>query len=77
MADIYIVNHATSGPYTQSFSSYHHTEVEAAEAFEKCKASVGEDPYLIELIRLDTVTLDATTITGWEGTIDDLEEDDR
>ena len=77
MATIYIVNHTTGGYYTQNFSSYHHTEAEAAEAFEKCKASVGEDPYLIELIRLDTATLEATTITGWEGTFEDFEEEDR
>jgi len=42
----------------------------------ECKASVGEDPTIIELVRLDTETLDATTITGWEGTFDDLDEED-
>lgn len=79
MADIYIVNHSISGPYAQCFSSYHSNEPEAQNAFADCIDSVGEDPALIEIIRLDTVTLDATTIRGWEGTIADLEsqEDDE
>jgi len=73
MATIFIVNHSISGPYAQCFSSYHKTEEEAAEAFFECKQSVGEDPALIELVRLDTETLEAVTITGWEGTYEDLE----
>lgn len=76
MAQIFIVNHSISGPYAQCFSSYHHTENEASDAFEECKASVGEDPCLIELIRLDTESLEATTITGWEGSSFDLEDEE-
>jgi hypothetical protein len=77
MASIFIVNHSISGPYAQCFSSFHKTEEEGAGAFVDCKNSVGEDPALIELIRLDTETLDAVTIYGWEGNIEDLEEDDE
>lgn len=76
MATIYIVKHSTGGYYTTSSSYYHHTEEEARLAFEDSKASVGEDPASIELIRLDTETLEATTITGWEGNIEDLEDEE-
>jgi hypothetical protein len=74
MASIFIVNHSISGPYTQCFRSYHKTEADAAEAFFECKQSVGEDPELIELIALDTETLDAVTHCSWEGSVFDLEE---
>jgi hypothetical protein len=74
MASIFIVNHSISGPYTQCFSSYHKTEADAAEAFFECKQSVGEDPELIELIALDTETLDAVTHCSWVGSVFDLEE---
>jgi hypothetical protein len=76
MADIFIVNVATGGYYTEQFSYYHRTESEAQSSFEECRASVGEDPTVIELVRLDTETLEAVTITGWEGTFDDLDEED-
>jgi len=76
MASIFIVNHSIGGPYAQCFSSYHKTEADAAEAFFECKQSVGEDPELIELILLDTETLDATTICGWEGNVEDLEAEE-
>ena len=76
MATIFIVNHSISGPYAQCFSSYHKTEVDAAEAFFECKQSVGEDPALIELIALDTETLDAVTHCSWEGSVFDLEDEE-
>lgn len=75
MASIYIVNVARGGYYTEQRSYYHHTEIEAAESFEGCKAAVGDDPTAIELVRLDTETLEAVTITGWEGTALDLEDE--
>ena len=73
MANIFIVNHAISGPYTQCFSTYHHTEEEGQEFYDWCMESASEDPNMIELIRLDTETLEATTIHHWEGNLDDLE----
>jgi hypothetical protein len=76
MADIYIVNVSVGGYYTEQHSYYHRTESEAQESFEECRASVGDDPTVIELVRLDTETLEAVTITGWEGTFDDLDEED-
>lgn len=76
MAQIFIVNHSISGPYAQCFSSYHHTETEAAGSFVDCKNSVGDDPALIQLIALDTETLEATTYCEWEGNIEDLEAEE-
>jgi hypothetical protein len=76
MADIYIVNVARGGYYTEQFSRYYRTESEAQSSFEECKARVGEDPMVIDLVHLDTETLKAVTITGWESTFDDLDEED-
>ena len=76
MAQIFIVNHVISGPYTQCFSSYHHTEEEGQEFYDECMESVSVVPNMIELIRLDTETLDAVTIHSWEGTAADIEEDE-
>ena len=76
MATVFIVNHSISGPYTESWHSFHKTEEEAAEAFVECKQSASEDPNLIQLIALDTETMDATTICEWSGTCFDLEEEE-
>ena len=77
MAGIYIVNVARGGYYTEQFSRYYRTEREAVESFEECKARVGEDPMVIDLVHLDTETLKAVTITGWEGTGDNLEDEEE
>ena len=76
MANVYIVNHTIGGYYVENHSSYHLTEVEAQEAYDECMESVGEDPTAIELVCLDTETLEATTIHHWEGNLDDLEGDE-
>ena len=76
MATVFIVNHAISGPYTESWNYFHKTEEEAAESFVECKNSVGEDPALIQLIALDTETMDATTICEWSGNIEDLDAEE-
>jgi hypothetical protein len=76
VASIYIVNVSSGGYCTEQFSYYHRTEEEAVESFEECRVSVGEEHTIIELVRLDTETLDATTITGWEGTCKDLTDED-
>ena len=76
MSEIFVVNMASSGYNTQS-SYYHRTESEAHESFGECMESVGDDPTMIELVRLDIGTLDATTIRGWEGTAADIACDMR
>jgi hypothetical protein len=75
MASIYIVNHTISGMYPENWTSYHHTESEASDAYDECVASASEDPNLIALIRLDTETLEAVTLRDWEGTCEDLEDE--
>ena len=80
MATIFIVNHATGGYDASTSSSYHHTEEEARLGFDDAKASVGEDPASIELVRLDTETLETVTLDWWEGSDADLdleEEEER
>jgi hypothetical protein len=76
MANVYIVNHTIGGYYVENHSSYHLTEAEGQDAYDECMESVGGDPNAIELIRLDTETLEATTLKSWEGTDDDLEYED-
>jgi hypothetical protein len=76
MATIFIVNHTISGMYPENWTSYYRTEEEASDGFDECVASASEDPNLIELIRLDTETLEAVTIKTWEGTCEDLEDED-
>ena len=78
---IYIVNYIRGGYYVEVHSTYHHTEEEAKSAFEKQKSfvgksSVGIDPSLIELVQLDTTTLEEVTIYHWFNmlTEDDLDE---
>ena len=75
MADIYIVNFTTGGMYPSNESSFHLVESEAQAAFAEFMESVGDDPVAIELIRIDTSTLGGGFIRGWEGTMDDLEEE--
>jgi len=77
MATIFIVNHSISGPYAQCYSSFHHTPEDAAEAYIECKQSVGDDPALIGNNSAATETLEATTLCGWEGNIDDLNAQER
>ena len=76
MATVFIVNHATGGYGTYSSSSYHHTEEEARAAYAEALESVDEDPASIELVRLDTETLETVTLDWWEGSSPDLESED-
>ena len=75
MASIYIVNVSVGGYYVEQHSYYHRTESEAQESYDECLESVGDDPTTLELIRLDTETLDAVTIKTWSGTCEDLEDE--
>ena len=77
MANVYSVNHVIGGYYVENQSSYHLTEAEGQEAYDECMESASEDPNLIELIRLDTETLEATILKSWEGSSLDREEDDE
>lgn len=72
MADIYIVTVAVAGPYPEVEHFYHSSEAEAHASFAECMESVSDDYTMIELTRLETDTLDATLIRGWEGTHEDI-----
>ncbi len=74
MSEIFVVNMASGGYHTIQSSYYHRTESEAHVSFAECMEAVGDDPVSIELVRLNTETLDATTILGWEGTADDIDD---
>lgn len=74
---IYIVNHCTVGFYAELYSAYHLTETDAQAYYEETLLNVGGDPTLVELIRLDTSTLEAVTLKSFEGTMDDIEEEEE
>ena len=76
MAEIYIVSIATVAARTELRSTYHPTEAEARASFDACMESEGEDRTLIELVRLDTATLDATILEIWDGTVNDTDDED-
>lgn len=76
---IYIVNW-TEGPQgpgaVAPSSAYFHEETKAADFFEDQKEMASEDGLYVELVRLDVTTLEAITISGWEGTDEDYENGD-
>lgn len=76
MAEIYIVNIATVDSITALRSLYLRTEAEGRASFDACMASEGEDCTLIELVCLDTDTLDATVLELWDGSGSAMDDDD-
>lgn len=70
---IYIVNHCGGGSYAELYSSYHLTETDAQACYEETLLNVGGDPTLVELIRLDTSTLEAVTLKAFD-LMDDIAE---
>ena len=74
---IYIVNHVVGGYYTEIHSSYFLVESEAQADYDENMLNVGEDPTIVELVRVDLKTLEAVTLKSFEGTMDDLEEEDE
>ena len=76
MAEIYIVNIATVDSTTALRSLYLRTEAEGRASFDACMASEGEDCTLIELVCLDTDTLDATVLELWDGSGSAMDDDD-
>ena len=71
---IYIVNHVVGGYYTEIHSSYHLVESEAQADYDENMLNVGEDPTIVELVRVDLKTLGSVVLKSFEGTMDDLEE---
>ena len=71
---IYIVNHAVGGYYTEIHSRYFLVESEAQSDYDECMLNVGDDPTIVELVRVDLKTLEQVVLKSFEGTMDDLEE---
>jgi len=72
---IYIVNHVTGGYYTEIHSSYFLVESEAQADYDENMLNVGDDPSIVELVRVDLKTLEQVVLKSFEGTMDDLEEE--
>ena len=74
---IYIVNHVVGGYYTEIHSSYFLVESEAQADYDENMLNVGEDPTIVELVRVDLKTLEQVVLKSFEGTMDDLEEEEE
>ena len=74
---IYIVNYVVGGYYTEIHSSYHLVESEAQADYDENMLNVGEDPTIVELVRVDLKTLEQVVLKSFEGTMDDLEEEEE
>ena len=74
---IYIVNHVVGGYYTEIHSRYFLVESEAQSDYDECMLNVGDDPTIVELVRVDLKTLEQVVLKSFEGTMDDLEEEDE
>jgi len=74
---IYIVNYVTGGYYTEIHSSYFLVESEAQADYDENMLNVGEDPSIVELVRVDLKTLEQVVLKSFEGTMDDLEEEEE
>ena len=51
-------------------------ESEAQKYYEAALLRVGEDPTVVELVRLNTSTLESVTLKFFEGTIDNIEDEE-
>jgi hypothetical protein len=79
MAKFYTVTFAVNqGPYPPSIeTTYHDTLEEAQKEAQVCLDSAPDDPYIIELVEVDTVTKVNRHLDTWEGTYDDLEGEEE
>ena len=73
--NIYIVNYLDTGYNAEIHSSYHATQAAAYERYTEWLNNVSIDRVLIELVCLNTATLEAATIDYFEGNSDDLVND--
>jgi hypothetical protein len=73
---IYIVNHVTGGYYTEIHSSYFLVESEAQADYDENMLNVGDDPSIVELVRVDLKTLEQVVLKSFEGTMDDLDKEE-
>jgi hypothetical protein len=73
---IYIVNHVIGGYYTEIHSSYFLVESEAQADYDENMLNVGDDPSIVELVRVDLKTLEQVVLKSFEGTMDDLDKEE-
>jgi len=74
---IYIVNYVGGGYYTELHSSYFLEEDKAQAEYDESMLNIGDDPTIVELVRVDLKTLEQVVLKSFEGTMDDLEEEDE
>jgi hypothetical protein len=74
---IYIVNHVTGGYYIEIHSSYFLVESEAQADYDENMLNIGDELAFVELVRVDLKTLEQVVLKSFEGTMDDLEEEDE
>jgi len=74
---IYIVNDVTGGYYTEIRSSYHLTEAEAQKVYDEYMLNVGDDPAIVQLVRVDLKTLEEVVLKSFEGNSDALKDEEE
>jgi hypothetical protein len=71
---IYIVNYVGGGYYAELHSSYFLEEDKAQAEYDENMLNVGEDPTIVQLVRVDLKTLEEVVLKSFEGNMDNLED---
>ena len=75
---IYIVSMSTTqGPYGPTVNMTYHRDLAHAEnEYQECLDSLSEDPSTVLLVKVDGETMTETILQSFEGTEDDVYDDD-
>ena len=73
---VYVINFVVGGYYSSLNNVYLKTLEEGRSEYLKSLQDVGEDPTLVYLSELDLETMKETTIESFEGTYEDLEDEE-
>jgi hypothetical protein len=73
---IYIVNYVCGGYYTELHSSYFLEEDKAQSEYAGSLRNIGDDPTIVQLVRVDLKTLEEVVLKSFEGTMDDLDKEE-
>ena len=71
---IYIVNYVGGGYYAELHSSFFLEEDKAQAEYDENMLNVGEDPTIVQLVRVDLKTLEEVVLKSFEGNMDNLED---
>jgi len=74
---IYIVNYVGGGYYAELHSSYFLEEDKAQAEYDENMLNVGEDPTIVQLVRVDLKTLEEVVLKSFEGNMDDLKDEEE